>query len=72
MNKKCEFCLFRIKINGIAIVLQDDIDVSLFVDDFSISYRAKLVANTEPKLQLCLNWIHKWSLETGFKFLKLK
>ena len=32
----------------------------------------KHMASTEHKLQLCLNWIHKWSLETGLKILKLK
>ena len=63
---------FSIKINSIAKDLQNDIDGSLFVNDLSISYRAKHMANIERKLQLCLNWMHKMSLETRFKFSKSK
>ena len=63
---------FSIKINSIAKVLQNDINGSLFVNDFRISYRANHMANMERKLQLCLNRIHKWSLKTGLKFSKSK
>ena len=63
---------FSIKINSIANVLKDDIDGSLFVDDFGVSYRAKHMNTIELKLQLCLNRIHPWSLESGYTFSKSK
>ena len=47
--------LFSIKINSLAKVLNDHIDGSLFVDDFSISCRSCNMANVERQLQLCLN-----------------
>ena len=60
--------LFSIKINSLAKILNDHIDGSLFVDDFSISCRS--MANVERQLQLCLNKIAKWALENGFRFSK--
>ena len=64
--------LFSIKINSLAKVLNDHIDGSLFVDDFSISCRSCNMANVERQLQLCLNKITKWALENGFRFSKSK
>ena len=42
--------LFSIKINSLAKVLNDHIDGSLFVDDFSISCRSCNMANVERQL----------------------
>ena len=64
--------LFSIKINSLAKVLNDHIDGSLFVDDFSISCRSCNMANVERQLQLCLNKTTKWALENGFHFSKSK
>ncbi len=64
--------LFSIKINSLASVLNDHIDGSLFVDDFSISCRSCNMATIERQLQLCLNKISKWALENGFRFSKSK
>ena len=64
--------LFSIKINTLAKVLNDHTDGSLFVDDFGVSCRGKNMPSIERQLQLCLNKIHKWSLENGFKFSKAK
>ena len=47
--------LFCIKINSLAKVLNDHIDGSLFVDDFSISCRSCNMVTVERQLQLCLN-----------------
>ena len=60
------------KINNLAQVLNDNIDGSLFVDDFSISCRGSNMSTVERQLQLCLNKINKWSLENGFRFSKAK
>jgi hypothetical protein len=64
--------LFSIKINNLAKVLNENIDRSLFVDDFSISCRGSNMSTVERQLQLCLNKINKWSLENGFRFSKAK
>ena len=64
--------LFSIKMNSLAKVLNDHIDGSLFVDEFSISCRSCNMANVERQLQLCLNKITKWALENGFRFSKSK
>ncbi len=64
--------LFSIKINNLSKVLNDNIDGSLFVDDFSISCKSSNMSIIERQLQLCLNKISKWSLENGFRFSKCK
>ena len=64
--------LFSIKINSIARVLQDNIEGSLYVDDFLICYSAKNMSTIERQLQLCLNRIEKWASENGFKFSESK
>ena len=64
--------LFSLKINSLAKVLRDNIDGSLYVDDFLICYGAKNMNNIERQLQLCLNRIDKWANENGFKFSTTK
>ena len=64
--------LFNIKINNIAKCIDDDVDCSLYVDDFLICYRSKYMENIETKLQANLNRIENWALENGFKFSKTK
>ena len=64
--------LFSIKINNLAKVLNDNIDGSLFVDDFNVCCSGANMHSIERQLQLCLNKIQKWSLENGFKFSKVK
>ncbi len=64
--------LFSIKIDSLAKVINDNIDGSLFVDDFSISCRSSNMATIERQLQLCLNKISKWALENGFRFSQSK
>jgi hypothetical protein len=60
--------LFSIKINSLAKIVSDNIEGSLYVDDFLICYRGKNMNNIERQLQLCLNKIEKWAMENGFKF----
>ena len=64
--------LFSIKINSLATILNDNIEGSLYVDDFLICYRAKNMNNIERQLQLCLNKIEKLAMENGFKFSSSK
>jgi hypothetical protein len=64
--------LFSIKINSPAKVLNDNIEGSLYVDDFLICYQGKNMNNIERQLQLCLNKIEKWAMENGFKFSSSK
>ena len=44
--------LFSIKINSLAKVLNDNIDGSLYVDDFLICYRGKNMNNIERQIKL--------------------
>ena len=55
--------LFSFKINSLAKVLNDNIEGSLYVDDFLICYRGKNMNNIERQLQICLNKIEKWAIE---------
>lgn len=64
--------LFNIKINNITKCLDNDVNCSLYVDDFLICYRSKDMENIEKKLQESLNKIEKWATENGFKFSKTK
>ena len=64
--------LFSIKINSIVKVLTQDIDPSLYVDDFLISYKSKNLNSIERKLQLTLKKLEKWCNENGFKFSSSK
>ena len=56
--------LFSIKMNSLS--------KTLFVDDFNVSCRGRHMSTIERQLQLCLNKIHKWSLQNGFRFSKAK
>ena len=62
--------LFSLKINSIIGCLLQDIECSLYVDDFLICYRAKHISTIERKLNICLEKLQKWSNENGFKFSK--
>ena len=64
--------LFNIKINNIIKCLDDDVNCSLYVDDFLICYRSKDMKTIETKLQNNLNKIEKWTVENGFKFSMIK
>jgi hypothetical protein len=54
--------LFSIKINSLAEVLNDNIEGSLYVDDFLICYLGTNMNNIERQLQICLNKIEKWAV----------
>ena len=60
--------LFSLKINSLAKVLSQDVQGSLYVDDFLMSYRAKSTKTCERQLQGCLRKIEEWCTENGFKF----
>ena len=64
--------LFSIKINRLAKVLNDNIEGSLYVDDFVICYRGKNMNIIERQLRLRLNKIETWAMENGFKFSSSK
>ena len=64
--------LFSIKINSIVEVVKSEIDNSLFVDDFSISYASKSMNTIERQLQGCLNKIQDWADRNGFRFSSTK
>ncbi|MCU7800748.1 MAG: reverse transcriptase-like protein [gamma proteobacterium symbiont of Lucinoma myriamae] len=63
--------LFNIKINNI-VKCVNEIDSSLYVDDFGIFYKSKNMENIEYRLQRCLTKIETWATENGFKFSKTK
>ena len=60
--------LFSLKINSLAKVLSKDVEGSLYVDDFLMSYRAKNTKSCERQLQGCLRKIEEWCIENGFQF----
>ena len=60
--------LFNLKINSLAKVLSQDVQGSLYVDDFLMSYRANNTKTCERQLQGCLCKIEEWCTENGFKF----
>jgi hypothetical protein len=64
--------LFGIKINNIVTCLNHGVDCSLYVDDFLICYRSKNMNTIERQLQQCLNKLHTWTTENGFKFSPTK
>ena len=64
--------LFSIKINNIVKCLNPGVDCSLYVDDFLICYRSKHIHTIERQLQQCLNKLHNWATENGFKFSNTK
>ena len=64
--------LFSLKINSIVECLLQDIECSLYVDDFLICYRAKHMSTIERKLNICLDKLQDWSNANGFRFSKKK
>ena len=64
--------LFNLKINSITKCLLQNVEPSLYVDDFLISYRSKNLNSIQRKLQLCLRNLEVWCNENGFKFSTTK
>ena len=64
--------LFSLKINSLAKILNKNLEGSLYVDDFLMSYRAKSTRTCERELQYCLHKIEKWCTENGFRFSTAK
>ena len=60
--------LFNIKINKITGCLISNTKCSLYVDDFTIYYRAKCLTEIKNHLQLQIDKIQKWTEDNGFKF----
>ena len=58
--------LFNVKLNDIARVLSDDIECSLYVDDFVIFFRSRTIEAIERKLQYNINNIMSWTTKNGF------
>ena len=64
--------LFSLKINSLAKVLSKDVEGSLYVDDFLMSYRSSNTRSCERQLQGSLKKIEEWCTENGFKFSSSK
>ena len=64
--------LFRLKINSLADVLKNDMQGSLYVNDFVLCYKSKNMNSVERQLQLCLQRIQNWADKNGFRFSKTK
>ena len=64
--------LFSIKLNNIVKCLSPGVESSLYVDDFLICYCSKSMRTIERQLQQCLDRVHVWATENGFKFSKSK
>ena len=64
--------LFNIKINSITNNLRQNVDCSLYVDDFLICYRAENMRTIERQLQLQLDQLQTWADAQGFKFSPTK
>ena len=65
--------LFEIKINSITKALQDNMNCSLYVDDFLICYKSKgKIDCIERQLQLQLQKLESWANGHGFKFSTTK
>ena len=61
--------LFELKINSIVNTLRQNVDCSLYVDDFLVCYRSKSGIETiERQLQLQLNKLQEWADLNGFSF----
>ena len=64
--------LFILKMNSIVKCLEQDMNCSLYVDDFLISCSAKDPKVAEGKIQKALDKLQKWCGENGFKFSSTK
>ena len=64
--------LFSLKIYSLAKVLSKDVEGSLYVDDFLMSYRSSKTRSCERQLQGSLKKIEGCCTENGFKFSSSK
>ena len=48
--------------------VSNNVNASLFVDDFTVYIEGKHLKHLERTMQLCINKIQKWVAENGFKF----
>lgn len=66
--------LFEIKINSIAETLKNNVDGSLYVDDFLICYKSysKGLDVIERQLQTQLDTLREWADQNGFSFSPAK
>ena len=60
--------LFIIKINNITSEVKDPQMCSLFVDDFGLAVRGKILSIMERHLQKTIDRVMKWAMRNGFKF----
>ena len=60
--------LFSLAINTVVRVIKGLVPYSIYVDDMRISYAHSNPTVCKQRLQPVLDAIHKWSLETGFRF----
>ena len=60
--------LFNLKINNIMKSVTNNVNASLFVDDFAVYIEGKHLKHLERFMQLCINKIQKWVAENGFRF----
>jgi ribonuclease HI len=60
--------LFNIAINTVAEVIQGLVSFSLYVDDKRISFAAEDYKEAVTRIQLVLNKLVRWSMNTGFRF----
>ena len=60
--------LFIIKINDITSEVKDPQMCSLFVDDFGLAVRGKILSIMERHLQKTIDKVQKWAMRNGFKF----
>ena len=58
--------LFILKINDITKQLNPGMDCSLYVDDFSISFRSKRMPLIARQIQSQVNKLDEWTLNNGF------
>ena len=64
--------LFSLKINSLAKVLSKDVEGSLYVDDFLMSYRSSNTRSCERQLQGSLKKVEEWCTENGLNFFLVK
>ena len=55
--------LFNVKLNNIIQALPEDIQKSLYVDDFKIYFKSSSIDTIERRLQLAINKIENWTLK---------
>ena len=55
--------LFNIKIDNTVKNINSGTNCALNVDDFLICYRVRNMNHIERQLQICLDKLHKWTVE---------